>query len=213
MPASAFLPPAQALQARTGMGGMSRQLRVLISSIPLILAQLRLYPDPQFFVQVVTGLSTLKTAVSDLLDSYIKHTHSVLGTTPYRLDNISNPLNNNDILAGTTLRGSPAAAAGTATAAAPQTATAPAVAPVEEEPVKKGRKPKKEKKEKDPNEPKRPLTMYFLYSAQARPIVKEDLGPDVSPGAVEEEIKKRWRELDEKDKKVSHNHIRMHLLR
>ncbi|KAK0650867.1 hypothetical protein DIS24_g6432 [Lasiodiplodia hormozganensis] len=202
MPASAFLPPAQALQARVGMGDMSRQLRELISSIPLVLAQLRLIPDPKFFIQVVVGLTTLQAAVQDLLNSYIKHTHSVLGTTPHRLDGISNPLNNNDILAGTGLRGSPPATAGPATAAAPQPVAAPVVAPAEEEPVKKGRKPKKEKKEKDPNEPKRPLTMYFLYSAQARPIVKEDLGPNVSPGAVEEEIKKRWRELGEDEKKA-----------
>ncbi|KAB2576160.1 hypothetical protein DBV05_g5239 [Lasiodiplodia theobromae] len=202
MPASAFLPPAQALQARVGMGDMSRQLRELISSIPLVLAQLRLIPDPKFFIQVVVGLTTLQAAVQDLLNSYIKHTHSVLGTTPHRLDGISNPLNNNDILAGTGLRGSPPATAGPATTAAPQPVAAPVVAPAEEEPVKKGRKPKKEKKEKDPNEPKRPLTMYFLYSAQARPIVKEDLGPNVSPGAVEEEIKKRWRELGEDEKKA-----------
>ncbi|OMP82519.1 High mobility group protein 1 [Diplodia seriata] len=155
---------------------------------------------------VVTGLTTLQTAVSDLLRSYLKHTNSVLGSTPYRLDTfgISNPLNNNEILAGA-LRDSPPAAAGPATTAAPQPIAAPVAAPAapaEEEPVKKGRKPKKEKKEKDPNEPKRPLTMYFLYSAQARPIVKEDLGPTVTPGAVEEEIKKRWRELGDEEKKA-----------
>ncbi|EKG18493.1 High mobility group HMG1/HMG2 [Macrophomina phaseolina MS6] len=156
---------------------------------------------------VVTGLTTLQTAVTDLLRSYLKHTNSVLGQTPYRLDTfgISNPLNNNEILAGA-LRDSPPAAAGPIPSAAPQavaaatSAPAAAPAPVEEEPVKKGRKPKKEKKEKDPNEPKRPLTMYFLFSAQARPIVKQDLGPDVTPGQVEEEIKKRWRELTEEEK-------------
>ncbi|KAL1645440.1 high mobility group protein [Diplodia intermedia] len=207
MSASAFLPPAQARQVRAGLGDMSRQLRELISSIPLVLAQLRLYPDPQFFVQVVTGLTTLQTAVSDLLRSYLKHTNSVLGSTPYRLDTfgISNPLNNNEILAGALRDSPPAAAAGPAAAAAPQPIAAPVAAPAapaEEEPVKKGRKPKKEKKEKDPNEPKRPLTMYFLYSAQARPIVKEDLGPTVTPGAVEEEIKKRWRELGDEEKKA-----------
>ncbi|KAL1618057.1 high mobility group protein [Neofusicoccum ribis] len=206
MPASAFLPSAQARQARAGLSDMSRQLQELIAAIPLVLAQLRLYPDPQFFLQVVTGLTTLQTAVSDLLRSYLKHTNSVLGSTPYRLDTfgISNPLNNNEILAGA-LRDSPPAVAGPSTTAAPQPALAPAPAaaapaPAEEEPVKKGRKPKKEKKERDPNEPKRPLTIYFLFAAHARPIVKSDLGPDATPGTVEEEIKKRWRELPEEDK-------------
>lgn len=209
MPASAFLLPAQARHVRASMGDMSRQLHELICSIPLVLAQLRLIPNPQFFLQVVTGLTTLQTAVSDLLRSYLKHTNSVLGQTPYRLDTfgISNPLNNNEILAGA-LRDSPPAAAGPATSAAPQAPAAPAsapataAAPAGEEPAKKGRKPKKEKKEKDPNEPKRPLTIFFLFAHEARPVVKEDLGPDVTPGQVEEEINKRWRELGEEEKQV-----------
>lgn len=201
MPTCASLPPAQARQAWAGTNQMSRELQELVATIPLILAQLRLYPDPQFFLQVVTGLTTLQTAVSDLLRSYLKHTNSVLGSTPYRLDTfgISNPLNNNEILAGA-LRDSPFVAA----------QPAAAVPSAEEEPAKKGRKPKKEKKEKkekDPNEPKRPLTIYFLFSAHARPIVKGDLGEKASKGEVEEEIKKRWRELSDDEKAVSINPV------
>ncbi|KAF4303631.1 putative hmg box [Botryosphaeria dothidea] len=168
MPASAFLSPAQARHVRASMGDMSRQLHELICSIPLVLAQLRLIPNPQFFLQVVHRLDYSATA----------HTNSVLGQTPYRLDTfgISNPLNNNEILAGA-LRDSPPAAAGPATSASPSSPPQPPL---------KGRKPKKEKKEKDPNEPKRPLTIFFLFAHEARPVVKEDLGPDAWKAVYEQ---------------------------
>ncbi|KAK7520391.1 hypothetical protein IWZ03DRAFT_413153 [Phyllosticta citriasiana] len=188
-------PPLQAHRVRVGLDAFSRQLQELSYELLRLLIQFQSHPNESVFLQVVTGLTTLQTAVSDLLRSYIKHTNSVLGSTPHSLDTIgiSNPLGG-ELLSGA-LRNTSPAEAGTSTATA---ALAAAQAPAEE--PKKGKRAKKEKKEKDPNEPKRPLTIYFLYAASARPIVKSDLGPEAQPGQIEQEIHRRWVNLSEEEK-------------
>ncbi|KAF2139984.1 uncharacterized protein K452DRAFT_289365 [Aplosporella prunicola CBS 121167] len=191
-----FLGHAQAREAVAGHHAFSRKLLDIIAQLQLLLAQFRRDPNPSVFYQVVTGLTTLQTAVTDLLRSYIKHTNSVLGSTPHGLDTlgISNPLGS-DLLSGALRNVSP----GDILAAPAPAATAGQEAA---EPPKKGRKPKKEKKEKDPNEPKRPLTIFFLYSASARPVVKEDLGVEATKGQVEKEIQRRWNALPDEEKQV-----------
>jgi hypothetical protein len=64
-------------------------------------------------------------------------------------------------------------------------------------------KTQKKKRAHDPNAPKRPLTPYFLYMQTARPIIAEDLGPDVAKGAVSTEGVKRWNAMAAADKQVS----------
>lgn len=196
-------PPAQAHRVRVGLDAFSRRLTTVIDALLRLLGLLQAYPNESVFLQVVTGLTTLQTAVSDLLRSYIKHTNSVLGSTPHSLDTIgiSNPLGG-DILAGALRNASPAVAAAAASID-PAATTAAAAAPAPTEENKKGKRAKKEKKEKDPNEPKRPLTIYFLYAASARPIVKSDLGPDAQPGQIEQEIHRRWQALSDTEKSVS----------
>ncbi|KAK7550529.1 hypothetical protein IWX50DRAFT_641871 [Phyllosticta citricarpa] len=188
-------PPLQAHRVRVGLDAFSRQLQELSYELLRLLIQFQSHPNESVFLQVVTGLTTLQTAVSDLLRSYIKHTNSVLGSTPHSLDTIgiSNPLGG-ELLSGALRNTSPAEAGASTATAAPAAAQAPA-----EEP-KKGKRAKKEKKEKDPNEPKRPLTIYFLYAASARPIVKSDLGPEAQPGQIEQEIHRRWVNLSEEEK-------------
>lgn len=88
---------------------------------------------------------------------------------------------------------------------APINATGEASAP----PEKKRGRPKKDKKDKDPNAPKRPLTAAFLYSQQARAIVKEEFDSRLKPGeklegnAVNHELNRRWAEMPEDEKEVS----------
>jgi hypothetical protein len=64
-------------------------------------------------------------------------------------------------------------------------------------------KTQKKKRAHDPNAPKRPLTPYFLYMQTARPIIAEDLGPDVAKGAVSTEGVKRWNAMAVADKQAS----------
>lgn len=63
-------------------------------------------------------------------------------------------------------------------------------------------KAQKKKRAHDPNAPKRPLTPYFLYMQTARPIIAEDLGPDVAKGAVSAEGVRRWNAMAVQDKQV-----------
>ncbi|KAF2808385.1 uncharacterized protein BDZ99DRAFT_521941 [Mytilinidion resinicola] len=75
-------------------------------------------------------------------------------------------------------------------------------------PEKKRGRPKKDKKDKDPNAPKRPLTAAFLYSQQARAIVRQDLEKQLNPGdklegnAVNHELNRRWAEMPEDEKEL-----------
>ncbi|KAF2494188.1 hypothetical protein BU16DRAFT_67028 [Lophium mytilinum] len=86
---------------------------------------------------------------------------------------------------------------------APITATGEASAP-----EKKRGRPKKDKKDKDPNAPKRPLTAAFLYSQQARAIVKADFESQLQDGeklegnAVNHELNRRWAEMPEEEKEL-----------
>lgn len=63
---------------------------------------------------------------------------------------------------------------------------------------------KKEKKKRvhDPNAPKRPLTPFFLYMQTARPIIANDLGPDMPKRAVGTEGVRRWKEMADGDKQL-----------
>jgi HMG (high mobility group) box len=65
-----------------------------------------------------------------------------------------------------------------------------------------GGKPKKERKARDPNAPKRPLTAFFLYSASARPIVKQDLPETATSQEVSNEVLRRWNEMPISEKEV-----------
>lgn len=68
-------------------------------------------------------------------------------------------------------------------------------------PVADGKKEKK-KRTHDPLAPKRPLTPYFLYMQTARPIIANDLGPDVAKGAVSTEGVRRWNAMAPHDKQL-----------
>jgi hypothetical protein len=133
--------------------------------------------------QVVTGLATLQDAIQTLSSAYIKHTNAYLGEhgAGLEVETALSRLGDNPLLGGLGgFRG-----------------TTPAqVAPVDA---------KKEKKKRvhDPNAPKRPLTPYFLYMQTARPIIAEDLGPEVAKGAVSNEGVRRWKDMADEDKQVS----------
>jgi hypothetical protein len=85
----------------------------------------------------------------------------------------------------------------------------PAFATEEAVPTGKKRgRPKKEKKPKDPDAPKRPLTAAFLYTQQARPVVKADMeeqlgpGKELPKGALTAELTRRWADMPEEEKEV-----------
>ena len=137
------------------------------------------------WAKVVTGLATLQDAIQTLSTAYIKHTNAVLGEHGAGLDVESalaklgqNPLIQFDINR----------------AASP----AKSVAAADAAPDKKERK----KRQHDPNAPKRPLTPFFLYMQTARPIIADDLGPDVAKGAVSTEGTRRWSTMAAEDKQV-----------
>jgi hypothetical protein len=64
---------------------------------------------------------------------------------------------------------------------------------------KNAKQAKKARKMKDPNAPKRPLTAYFLYVAEVRPDVVEEIGKsDIA--AVGKKCGEMWRNLSEEEK-------------
>lgn len=71
----------------------------------------------------------------------------------------------------------------------------------------KAKKAKKPKKIKDPNAPNRPVTAYFMFSAKYRPILKEELGPDVKPGDIQKKLQENWAALSEAEQEVSIIHM------
>lgn len=64
-------------------------------------------------------------------------------------------------------------------------------------------KKQKQRRKKDPNAPKAPPTAYFLYAKNARPLIKQDLGPDAKGDAVTFEASRRWNDLPDSEKEVS----------
>jgi hypothetical protein len=136
----------------------------------------------------VTGLATLQDAIQTLSSAYIKHTNAILGEHGAGLDVDSalSRLSDNPLLGGPGFS-LPHPTDVTATPAPP--AGPPG-------------KPEKKKRVQDPNAPKRPLTPYFLYMQTARPIIADELGPDVPRGAVSEEGVKRWNEMAQPDKEL-----------
>ena len=132
--------------------------------------------------QVVTGLATLQSAVSDLSRAYIAHTDTVIGrgnSSSLEQLNISNPLSGDNALFS---------------------ARAPTPAPVIEVPVE-GKKRKRAPHDK--NAPKRALTPFFLYLQQARNTIAKELGDGKSAKEVQDEGGRRWRSMTDDDKQVS----------
>ncbi|TVY62342.1 High mobility group protein [Lachnellula suecica] len=144
--------------------------------------------DVQSFVRtrdsVVTGLATLQDAIQTLSSAYIKHTNAVLGDhqSNQEIDSTLAKLGDNPLLLGD-LQRAPSPARSVAADAVPE---------------KKERK----KRQHDPNAPKRPLTPFFLYMQTARPIIQEDLGPEVAKGAVSNEGTRRWSTMADDDKQL-----------
>ena len=136
--------------------------------------------------QVVTGLATLQSAVSDLSRAYIAHTDTVIGrgnSSSLEQLNISNPLSGDNALFQP--RG-------------------PTPAPTIEAPVE-GKKRKRAPHDK--NAPKRALTPFFLFLQTARSKIAEELGEGKTAKEVQDEGGRRWREMTEDDKSVSSKRV------
>lgn len=132
--------------------------------------------------QVVTGLATLQSAVSDLSRAYIAHTDTVIGrgnASSLEQLNISNPLSGENVLFG-------------------QRGLTPAPT-VEAPPENKKRK----RAPHDKNAPKRALTPFFLYLQGSRQALAAELGPGKTAKEVQDEGGRRWRGMNDEDKKVS----------
>lgn len=65
------------------------------------------------------------------------------------------------------------------------------------------KKAKKPKKIKDPNAPNRPVTAYFMFSADQRPVVREQMGPYTKPGDIQRQLQDNWNNLPDEEKEVS----------
>ena len=132
--------------------------------------------------QVVTGLATLQSAVSDLSRAYIAHTDTVIGrgnASSLEQLNISNPLSGENVLFGQ--RG-------------------PTPAPTIEVAMESK---KRKRAPHDKNAPKRALTPFFLYLQSERTTIATEMGAGKTAKEVQDEGGKRWREMSEDDKKVS----------
>ena len=132
--------------------------------------------------QVVTGLATLQSAVSDLSRAYIAHTDTVIGrgnSSSLEQLNISNPLSGENALFG---------------------ARGPTPAPTTEVP---GEGKKRKRAPHDKNAPKRALTPFFLYLQTARNSIAEEMGPGKTAKEVQDEGGSRWRAMSDEDKSVS----------
>ena len=136
--------------------------------------------------QVVTGLATLQSAVSDLSRAYIAHTDTVIGrgnASSLEQLNISNPLSGENALFGQ--RG-------------------PTPAPTTEAALE-GKKRKRAPHDK--NAPKRALTPFFLYLQSERTKIAAEMGAGKTAKEVQDEGGKRWREMSDEDKKVSRKFV------
>ena len=63
-------------------------------------------------------------------------------------------------------------------------------------------KEKKTRAKKEKKGPKRPLAPYMFYCKEQREIVKQN-NPDVSFGELGKILGAQWKDLSEKDKRVS----------
>ncbi|KIW08562.1 uncharacterized protein PV09_00527 [Verruconis gallopava] len=123
---------------------------------------------------VVTGLTKLNGAISTLISAYVTHTNTLLNSS-----------GQGEAILDTNQLTEYLSAAGLA---------APKGVPAEV-PTGKDKK-KRQKKEKDPNAPKRPLTAFFLFSTRAREHIKNDLGANATPVEINNEILRRWNDMD-----------------
>ena len=131
--------------------------------------------------QVVTGLATLQSAVSDLSRAYIAHTDTVIGrgnSSSLEQITFANPLSGDNALFGQ--RG-------------------PTPAPTIEIPTQGA---KRKRAPHDKNAPKRALTPFFLYLQTARTKIADEMGAGKTAKEVQDEGGRRWREMSEDDKKV-----------
>jgi len=122
---------------------------------------------------VVTGLTKLNGAIGTLISAYVNHTNTLL-TSSGQNEAVLDTKQLTEYLTSAGLAGP---------------------IPNGETPGGKDKK-KRPKKEKDPNAPKRPLTAFFLFSTRARDHIKNDLGPDATPVQINDEILRRWNEMD-----------------
>ena len=132
--------------------------------------------------QVVTGLATLQSAVSDLSRAYIAHTDTVIGkgnASSLEQLNISNPLSGEHALFA-------------------QRGLTPAPT-IEAAPESKKRK----RAPHDKNAPKRALTPFFLYLQSERATIAGEMGPGKTAKEVQDEGGRRWRVMSDDVKKVS----------
>ena len=133
--------------------------------------------------KVVTGLATLQSAVSDLSRAYIAHTDTVLGR--------GNASSLEQLAISNTLSGENGLFGGRGPTPAPTT-----------EPPPEGKKRKRAPHDK--NAPKRALTPFFLYLQTARPAIAAEMGPGHTAKEVQDEGGRRWREMSDEKKSVSH---------
>lgn len=131
--------------------------------------------------QVVTGLSTLQSAVQDLSRAYIAHTNTVIGKAPgssLELLSLTNPLGSDNVFFGG------------------RTATPGPTLDVTE-----GKKRKRAPHDK--NAPKRPVTPYFLYMQTARSLIAGEMEPSHSAKEVADEGTRRWNDMPPEEREVS----------
>ena len=133
---------------------------------------------------MVTGLTKLNGAIGTLISAYVTHTNTLLSSSGQGqavLD--TNQLT--EYLANAGL----------------------AVPRMNGDTPSGKDKKKRPKKEKDPNAPKRPLTAFFLFSTRARDHIKGDLGADATPVEINNEILRRWNEMDAAQKEVRYSQL------
>ena len=139
--------------------------------------------------QVVTGLSTLQSAVQDLSRAYIAHTNTVIGKAPgssLELLSLANPLSGDNVFFGG------------------RTAT-----PGPNLDVAEGKKRKRAPHDK--NAPKRPVTPYFLYMQTARSMIAGEMEPSHSAKEVADEGTRRWNDMPPEEREVSPLLLRYYL--
>lgn len=132
----------------------------------------------------MTGLTSLTGGINTLITAYINHSNTLLDGQGAGAQGLDTTQLNAFLSTGGIF------------AQEGQGPSAVAAAPVKKE------KKKRVKKEKDPDAPKRPLTAFFLFSTNARELVKTE-NPGFSPVEVNNEILARWNGMVPSDKQVN----------